>query len=307
MEKQKEWLKPLIVVVAVLLVSVVLVVIGNVITIGDKIAAIHPVLSYLFYGLMTVFFVWLVVLPVIRVIVTPPLKPLDNRDINNYTPSEVTEYVKSGIFTKPEIKAISKSPNRKEEIKKILDGRETEMRKIIKQAAVSNFVITAISQNGSFDFLASIVINFRMINTIVNQSGKRPTYIQLIKLYISVVSASMVIMAIDDVLDNIDFGELLGGVAGKSLNIVLPSLTNGLMNAFVSLRIGYATIKYLQVSSEKFQSETVRKYAIKSARKELAGVAKEGFSTLLKKTEKMLTNVLSSPFTQGNKETEIQT
>ena len=281
-----------------LLALVMLIVIGNVISIGDKIAGIHPGFAYLFYGVVIALFIWLVVLPVVRVIVTPPLKGIGRENITGYTPAEVTEYIKdlkSKIkLTKEEERELKISSDRKKTIENIFTGRREEMEKVVKNAAVSTFVITAISQNGSFDFISSVVINFRMINAIVKTLGKRPSYGQLIKLYISVISASLVITAIDDIFGDIDFSSLLGSLGGvtKALNIIIPSATNGLMNAFVTLRVGYATIKYLEVGNEDFDREEARQFALRSARKQLLGVGKAGIAEVAKKAGKMLKSVV---------------
>jgi len=281
-----------------LLALVMLIVIGNVISIGDKIAGIHPGFAYLFYGVVIALFIWLVVLPVVRVIVTPPLKGIGRENITGYTPAEVTEYIKdlkSKIkLTKEEERELKISSDRKKTIENIFTGRREEMEKVVKNAGVSTFVITAISQNGSFDFISSVVINFRMINAIVKTLGKRPSYGQLIKLYISVISASLVITAIDDIFGDIDFSSLLGSLGGvtKALNIIIPSATNGLMNAFVTLRVGYATIKYLEVGNEDFDREEARQFALRSARKQLLGVGKAGIAEVAKKAGKMLKSVV---------------
>ncbi len=284
-----------------LLVLVALIVIGNVISIGDKIASVHPMLSYLFYGAVSLLFIWLVMLPVLRVVLTPPLKGISKQEISHYTPSQVTEYIKdlkkSIKLSREEDRELRLGNDRKKTIEKILNNRYEEMEKVVKKAAVSNFVITAISQNGSLDFISSMVINFKMINKIVKKLGKRPSYSQLIKLYISVISASLVITAIDDIIDDVDFNELLGslgGIAGKALNVVIPSATNGLMNAFVTLRVGYATIKYLEVGNGKFDPKETRRFAIKAARKQLLAVGKEGIAEATKKAGKMLKSVVGS-------------
>ncbi len=99
----------------------------------------------------------------------------------------------------------------------------------------------------------------------------------------------MIITAIDDIIDDINFDELLGSlgeIVGTALNIVIPSATNGLMNAFVTLRVGYTTIKYLEVGYEAFNSKEVRKFAIKSARKQLFAVGKAGVDNVINRTRK---------------------
>lgn len=300
METKKNTKKALLISVIIgLLTLVALIIIGNVISIGDKIAGVHPILSYLFYTLVGILFILLVIMPVVRVIITPPFKGIGRKDISHYTPLEMTEYIKDlkkGIkLSKEEERELNSGDNQKIIIKKILTDRYDEMEKVVKKAAVSNFVVTAISQNGSLDFIASITISFRMINDIIKILGKRPSYSQLIKLYILIISTSLVITAIDDIIDDINFGELLGslgGIAGKALNFIIPSATNGLMNSFVTLRIGYAAIKYLEVGDENFNKKEARIFAMKSARKQLLSVGKEGISEATKKAGKIIKNII---------------
>lgn len=271
------------------------IVIGNVIIIGDKIANISTVLSYLFYGAVGILFIWLIVMPVVRVIMTPPLKGIRAENIAYLSPAQTSEYIldlrRSIRLTKEEDKELRLGNSRKQTIEKIINKRFEEMESVIKNYAVSNFTITAISQNGSLDFISSMVINLKMINGIICKLGKRPSYSQLFKLYISVLSASLLITTLDDILDDIDYGELLGGIGeigGQALNVVLPSAANGLMNAFVTLRVGYATMKYLEVGNKSFDKAEARKYAIKAARKHILGVGKDGFVAIVKKTGQMI-------------------
>ena len=182
-------------------------------------------------------------------------------------------------LTRDEDRELRLGNNRKETIKRILNRCNDEMEGVIKDSAVSSFVVTAISQNGSLDFISSMVINFKMINNIIRILGNRPSYIQLFKLYISVFSASLVVTALDDVLDDIDYGELFGGIGiigGQALNVIVPSATNGLMNAFITLRVGYATKKYLEDGNKLFDKTEARKYAIELARKHILSVGKDG-------------------------------
>lgn len=285
----------LISIAAGLIILIGLVVIGNIIVIGDKISSISPLLTYVFYGVIGLLFIWVIIIPVIKVIITPPLKGIRKKDINKLTPTETSEYIsdlkKSISLTDKENKDLRSGYNRKETITKILNDRYEEMEKVVKASAVSNFTITAISQNGSLDFISCMVINFRMINEIISKLGRRPSYSQLIKLYISVFSSSLLITALDDIIDDIDFDELLGSVGivgGKAFGHIISSATNGLMNAFVTLRVGYATIKYIEVGRESFDRKEVRKYAIKSARKQLLSIGKEGITSMPDKVKQML-------------------
>lgn len=281
-----------------ILMLIVLIIMGNIIIIGDKIANINIILSYIFYGIICTLFLWLIVIPVFRVMMTPSIKGIKDKDIVHLTPAETSEYIlhlrKSIKLTKEEDRELRLGNNRKKVIEQILNRCNEEMEQVVKNSAISCFVVTAISQNGSLDFISSMVINLKMINNIVSKLGKRPSYPQLFKLYISVLSASLLITTIDDIFEDIDYGELLGGlgtIGGQALNIVVPSATNGLMNAFVTLRVGYATIKYLEVGNKSYDKNEARKYAIKSARKHILKVAKEGIVEITKKTKRVVDNI----------------
>lgn len=265
-----------------LIMLIVLIFLGNII-IGDKIANVNLYLSYLYYGVIVVLFLWFIVFPIFRVLITPHLSGFRNGDIVHMSSMETSEYIsnlrKRIKLTREEDRELRLGNDRKETIKRILCRCNDEMEEVIKESAVSSFVVTAISQNGSLDFISSMVINFKMINNIIRILGNRPSYIQLFKLYISVFSASLVVTALDDVLDDIDYSELFGGIGiigGQALNVIVPSATNGLMNAFITLRVGYATKKYLEDGNKLFDKMEARKYAIKLAREHILSVGKDG-------------------------------
>ena len=276
--------------VIAILTLIVIIIVGNIIIIGDKIANVSSILAYLFYIVVGVIGIWLVLVPTIRMVTTPQIKGIGTTDIDSLKVSEVSEYIKelkANInLTKDEEKRLDSGIRVSQTIKDILNSRYEQMEKVIKTSAVSNFAITAISQNGSLDMISSLVINIKMINSIIGTLGKRPSYSQLFKLYFAVLSSSLLITTIDDIIEDIDLGQLLG-VGGKALDVVLPSITNGFMNAFVTLRVGYATIKYLEVGNKDFDKEEARKYAFASASKNIIGVGKEGLKEVFHKGKQM--------------------
>lgn len=275
-------------------VIVVLIVTGNVITIGDKIAQVHPLLAYVFYGVALFLFCFFIVFPVIKVMVTPPLDGVKREEVAGYSPSEVSQYldglVKTIRLTQEEKLTLSVSVDRQTCILNMLNARYEKMEAKVREAAVSAFVITAISQNGKFDFISTVIINFRMIKSLVDQLGVRPTYKQLFKLYVSVVSASIVTVAIDDVISDLDFGGLVGIQGIGLFNKGTASILSGVMNAFVTLRVGYATMDYLELGSKDFDPGKRRKVILLRARKDLWKVAKEGGVQLKEKFTKIFSS-----------------
>lgn len=61
--------------VSLALVTVILLA-GNVIVIGDKLAAASPVFAWVFYGLLAVALLWLVVIPTCRILFAKPFPKL---------------------------------------------------------------------------------------------------------------------------------------------------------------------------------------------------------------------------------------
>lgn len=286
-------------VIGVLATLVFLIVLGNVIVIGDKIYNVSPPLAWVFYIIIVALFIWAIILPIVRIVITPPLNGFGIRDIDNLSPEETTEVIRSLkkniVLTREEDKELRKSENRKLLIGKILKRRYEEMESAVKAAAVSNFVITAVSQNGAFDFISSMVINLRMINAVIRKLGIRPSSIQVLKLYATVMSSSLIITSLDNILDDMDFGELIGGLGvlgGQITKLVVPSATNGLLNALVTLRVGYTTIKYLEVGNRSFDKSETIKWAIKSARKQIINVGKEGMAQIIGKIGQVASRVL---------------
>lgn len=142
----------------------------------------------------------------------------------------------------------------------------------IKEWAKTVFVITAVSQNGKMDSLAVIGINLRLISDIVKASGFRPTKPQIIKLYIKVLTTSLITYITSTVLtDAMDFDptdavddisnisdnsvDVDGFHLGTSLvttlrklplaGVLLESAIEGTVNALMTLRIGYVTKAYI--------------------------------------------------------------
>lgn len=270
--------------IIILITLVLLIVIGNIIVIGEKISNISRYMSWAFYTIVGLLIIWTIVLPIIRVIISPPLTRLQkfrSEEIKKITPEETTTLIRNlrkqiSLTHEENRKFDEPNNNRVNILDEIYTRCHKEMEQAVKDAAVSNFAITAISQNGTFDFIASIAINLKLINQVIRKLGVRPSYPQLFKLYASVLSASLVITTLDDMLDDIEYEDLLGNIGGKALGVFIPSITNGLMNALVTLRIGYTTIEYLENGNKSFDRTDARKLAIKAARKQILSIGKEG-------------------------------
>lgn len=236
--------------------------VGNIITIGDKAAEIHPWVGWGFYIVLGLFVLRFIVWPTLKFIFTPELKG-DKRDrIDEMEEGELNSYIKRLSFTQQE--------------------RDEEATKLIRKAALNVFIVTGISQNGSFDIITAFGMNIQMINRLVNLRHRRPSFTQLLELYVVILSSTLIISLTENILDEIDASELFGSVAGGIAKTLIASSVNGAMNAYMTLRIGKMTMKYLELGSKNFKQNRskLRREARRSAIKEVPAIAKSGLESI---------------------------
>ena len=268
---------------AVAIFSVVTIsLVGNIITIGDKAAEIHPWVGWGFYIILGLFLLRFIVYPTLKFLFTPELKG-DGRDrIEEMESDELAKYIKRLSMTQQERELFATEPTPLEGAKRVLKHRDDEASKVVRRAALNVFIVTGISQNGSLDIITAFGMNIQMINRLVGLRHSRPSLTQLLELYVIVISSALIISITDEIFDQIDTSELLGsmagGVTGSIAKTFLSSSVNGAMNAYLTLRIGKLTMKYLELGSKAYKKnkKKIRKEARRSALKELPAVAKSG-------------------------------
>lgn len=296
---------------------------GNIITIGDKLGETSPLLEWIFYalilGLIANYLLW----PVVKLWKAPAfptlnvdgvcdalqLKSFAKRLINNcdYIADDILR-TQHQVSQKATLKGIETDVSKlKEFIAKEINLRIEGSKELnvlginsrIKEWAKTVFVITAVSQNGKMDSLAVIGINLRLISDIVKASGFRPTKPQLIKLYIKVLTTSLITYISSSVLtDVMDFDPTdvvydVPNVASDSIDVdgldignslvdklrklplagvLLESAIEGTINALMTLRIGYVTKSYLMLGPNALSG-------IKAKRKVKRQAIKDSFKT----------------------------
>ena len=277
---------------AVALVSIVVIsLVGNIITIGDKAAEIHPWLGWGFYIVLGLFLLCFVVVPTLKFIFTPELKGDERNEIDLMESDELRRYIKRLSLTQQERELFATAESELEGVKMVIRKRDEEATKLVRKAALNVFIVTGISQNGSFDIITAFGMNIQMINRLVNLRHRRPTFTQLLELYVVILSSTLIISLTDNILDEIDGNELFGSVAGGLAKTLVASAVNGAMNAYMTLRIGKMTMKYLELGSKNFKQNRskLRREARRSALKEVPAIAKsgvEGISGTMKNSAK---------------------
>lgn len=154
--------------------------------------------------------------------------------------------------------------------------------RMVKKSAQNVFILTSVSQNGALDIFTCLSMNISMINRLVELRGRRPSLGQILRLYVAIVSSSVLIASADEALDDINLGELLGLSGINVTGMLLKSSTNGMLNAFVTMRVGMTAFRYLETGSVWFNANKVlirkeiRRKAIAGIPSVVAGGIKNG-------------------------------
>ena len=212
--------KVLYLTIALFVLITVIVILGNVITIGEKMTAVIgvPYLEYAFYLLLLVLFTYLVYLailqPMMKIHNAPEFPVLAVQDNDKGLSEEAYrkqlmafgDKLCNNCYYLPTSKRADRQAELKTALADVATTRDISQLKSIlndelKQRyravdkhiityATKVFVITAISSSNRIDTLATLGLNYRMISDIVQSSGFRPNKIQLVKIYYYVICSA---------------------------------------------------------------------------------------------------------------------
>lgn len=128
---------------------------------------------------------------------------------------------------------------------------------IIKQTASEVFLTTSISQNGSLDSLMVLSAMLKLIWKLANIYQTRPTVKSMGKLYLQVGSVVFMARTLEeeDIIEE-QLEPIIASIVGESLasmvpgvvpiaNLIVSSIMEGSINAFLTLRVGIITQSYL--------------------------------------------------------------
>lgn len=289
-------------VVSGIIILILLMLTSSVISIGDRLSNINIYLTYSFYGLVFILVYFLILRPVVFIIFSPSLK----------IPTTVDKSGKKGNHKalKKVSRRLSKNANINDKTKKEIDDSykdyeklrqalnklynghlKKEVNKIVRKHARTVMISTAISQSGRLDFFTVLAVNLKMIKEIVEICGYRPSYRNLSKLTLNVFVTAL----IAEGLENINISDvipqstmsLIGNV--PFLKPVLSSVTQGVSNALLTLRIGIVTRKYLFDDAKEITKQKIQYGAFVEAAAQLPLVVADGISIFPKKLFSFMT------------------
>ncbi len=282
-----------------------LIIVGNILTIGDNLAEIHPIASYAFYGITVLLLFFLIIRPLFAVFSLPEIQASAFLDENKKDPgAKVASKVARQLLSQGQLEEDEKvalknllknNQDPSDTLGRIFDTRLDQMDDIVHRHAKQVFVSTALSQNGRLDAFLVLAINFRMLKELISHYGYRPTYPQLVKTYTKVLSAALIADGIEDTQFAEIFPMLSKGFLGviPGLGTLSSSLLQGTGNAFLTLRVGYITKNYYALANQGLSRRELRVKANRTAIKKLSLIVRESLLIFPREAQRKARQVLN--------------
>ena len=253
---------------------------GSAFAIGDKLGRIHPVIAWSFYIALFGVVVWFIVIPLVDVF-TLPLVSLEKLNAHSSSYSDRTlkkvarQLIRQGRLPDEHrwrlSGALDEGSSLWEPLSNVIAAQRESAVKIIHDQAVLVFVSTALSQNGRLDSIVLLAVNFRLVRSLLRQFGYRPPLPVLVKVYAQIFLAGLIADQIDDL--DVQAPSFLSAIPAATL--IVNSGIDGILNAWLTLRIGYVAIRCLMNVGEPLSNTEIRKSANSQARKALEPVVKD--------------------------------
>ena len=279
-----------------LIILVVMGLVSNALEIGERLGRVHYVLEILFYVLIAVVVLGGIVYPLVGVFFAPvfSLEKLHNAD--GTARKKWCKRLVDNLLENVEL-----TPQEQEEVKGYLNLQDEtddklieffdrkiapELNREIFDTARKIFIITAVSQNSVYDMLGMASANFSLIKRIVEICGFRPSNAQVFRIYVRVLSMTLLAGSLEDM----DIEELIPmvteGALGKALGIVAASAAQGTVNALTTLRMAAITKNYLLNADVSMTRKELRKKSYAEAMNILKKIIKQGVDEKVKEPVK---------------------
>lgn len=258
------------------LIVFTLMLLSSVINIGERLRKIHVSVEITFYVLVFLI-VFLVIINPIRIILTSPsfeicttLDP-DSHKVRSVYRAVARNMAKNQNVDEEHRLLLTKYKNYDELQMNMTvvfhDCIKKNLNNIIIKKAKTVLISTAICQNARMDMITVFSVNLNMIKNLVTECGFRPNMTNLSKLTINVFSTALIAeglesISIDDILPN-SVNNALGQI--PFIKPVMASVTQGIANALLTIRIGCVTRKYLFRDGNIITKEDIRKSAFKDS------------------------------------------
>ena len=257
------------------LIVFTIILIACVLDLGEKIRKINKYLEYAFYVLVVLLVFFGIINP-IRIIVTSPSFDSEIVDNNSHKQRKAYRMVARNIAKNNELSEentkLLLNYNNYDELQlnlQVVFEKEVrpQLNKIMIRHAKTVLISTAICQNARVDMITVFSVDINMVKDLVVRCGFRPNMSNLSKLLVKIFSTAL----IAEGLQSISLDDILPASVNNTLKEiplikpVISSLTQGLTNALLTLRIGCVARRYLFKDGSCITKEDIRKTAFKDA------------------------------------------
>ena len=278
----------LLLIIGVFIGVLVILLMGNVITVAEKLGEIcHTVYAeYAFYALIFILVLIFVIVPIIKVHTAPEFPAMgmgdETSDIKKLRAFGKRLASSCGYIDNEEVRAghqqtlkaeVEACGNDLEALKAVIDrevslrfngSKEMEISGVnarMKEWAKSVFMITAVSQNNLVDSTVVLVMNYRQIEDLVLATGFRPSRAQMFRIYANILTTTLVSYCTSEVLSDLAGETTLAGALSnlKIPGVITESAVQGAVNALLTLRIGYVTRTFLMEGPDALAGRSRRR------------------------------------------------
>ena len=266
--------------------------ISNALEIGERFGRIHISLEVLFYVLIAIVLIGGIVYPIVGVFFAPIFSLKDLHDADGKARQKWCKKLVKNLLDNVEL-----TPEEQGQVKGFLkfedqtddklieffDKKITpELNKEIYDTAKKVLIVTAVSQNSIYDMLGMASANFSLIKRIVEICGFRPSNLQVFRLYIRILSMTLIAGNLEDMNIEELIPEVTEGALGKTFGIVVASAAQGLVNALTTLRMAAICKNYLLNADVSQTRKELRKKSYAEAFEILKSFAKQSMEEKVK-------------------------
>jgi hypothetical protein len=287
-----------------LLILLLIIIFNQTVQIVNFMNTINPILGKITLVVLIVLFSSLLLMPLVGFFrykrgMEVPVDE-DSQEFGDYL-KQTRRNMLRNKFLKEENFQFDPEKDLKEEVIRAYGLLDEKARTSIKEKATGVFLTTAISQNGVLDGFFVLGALTKMVWELASLYETRPTLNRMLALYGNVAATVLMARGVED-LDLLDeqIEPLVASVLGGGMatlvpgaitvtNIVVNSITEGSVNALLTLRVGCITQRYLSALT-KPDRRSLRRSATIEAISMLGSVMKDNTVTILKAFSKGATN-----------------
>lgn len=281
-----------------------LVLLSGVLSIGDRLYAVHPLFAGVFYIAVVLLITLGIVLPLVRIAAHPVFSLRRLRDSQGAARLRWCRRLAKNLAQNADL-----APDELSELQDCLNADEQASDWLIaffekhvapridaqtKRFARIAFSTTAVSQSSLVDAFTMLTLGFDLVKSIVESCGFRPTNLVLFRLYLRVMAGALVAGSLEDMdLETLVAGALGNGSGGHLSGLLMASAAQGFVNAFLMFRIGCLTKRYLCTVEGPTTMASLRRgsYADALALMRGSGFASEALSMVKNKAASAVSTV----------------